>query len=216
MEKREILQGLYDAILDLDSAKAKEMAEILVHSDVDPNEAIENKMSPAMEEIGKKFNTGELFLPELQLSAEVFRVAMNIIQPKLLSSGRERKNKGRVIIGTVRGDVHSIGKDLVATMMKISGFEVFDLGVDVPTFTFLEEAQNKGVNLIALSALLTTTMPMQREVIEALKSEGLRNKFRVIVGGGPVNQEWAQNIGADGYGENAAQAVDLVKKLITN
>jgi len=215
MEKQEIMQGLYDAILSLDPEKAKEMAEKLVKSDIDPTEALEKKMSPAMEEIGRRFKIGELFLPELQLSAEVFRIAMNILQPKILASGGAMKNKGRVVIGTVKGDVHSIGKDLVATMIRTAGFEVYDIGVDVPAFTFLEEAQNKKADIIALSALLTTTMPMQQEVIEALKSEGLREKFRVIVGGGPVNQAWAQKIGADGYGENAAQAVDLVKELIS-
>jgi len=215
MEKQEILQGLYDAILSLDPEKAKEVAEKLVKSDIDPNEALEKKMSPAMEEIGRRFKIGELFLPELQLSAEVFRIAMDILQPKILASGGTMKNKGRVVIGTVKGDVHSIGKDLVATMLRTAGFEVHDIGVDVPAFTFLEEAQNKKADIIALSALLTTTMPMQQEVIEALKSEGLREKFRVLVGGGPVNQAWAQKIGADGYGENAAQAVDLAKKLIS-
>ena len=124
MEKQEILQGLYDAILALDPEKAKEVAERLVNSDIDPNEALEKKMSPAMEEIGRRFKTGELFLPELQLSAEVFRIAMDILQPKILASGGVMKSKGRVVIGTVKGDVHSIGKDLVATMLRTAGFEV--------------------------------------------------------------------------------------------
>jgi corrinoid protein of di/trimethylamine methyltransferase len=214
MEKQEILQGLYDAILSLDPEKAREVAEKLVNSDIDPSEALEKKMSPAMEEVGRRFKIGELFLPELQLSAEVFRIAMDILQPKILASGGTMKNKCRIVIGTVKGDVHSIGKDLVATMLRTAGFEVHDIGVDVSPFTFLEEARNKKADIIALSALLTTTMPMQQEVIEALKSEGLREKFRVLVGGGPVNQAWAQKIGADGYGENAAEAVDLAKKLI--
>jgi len=214
MGKKEIVQGLYDAILSLDPEKAREVAEKLVKSDIDPNEALEKAMSPGMEEVGRRFKIGELFLPELQLSAEVFRVAMNILQPKILASGGAMKNKGRVVIGTVKGDIHSIGKDLVATMLRTAGFEVHDIGVDVSAFNFLEEAQNKKADIIALSALLTTTMPMQQEVIEALKSEGLREKFRVLVGGAPVNQAWAQKIGADGYGENAAQAVDLAKKLI--
>lgn len=214
MDKEEILQGLYNAILELDPVKTRELAEKLINCEVDLSEVIEKRMSPAMDEIGRRFKSGEMFLPELQLSAEVFRIAMGIIQPKLMALGQEIRSKGRVVIGTVRGDVHSIGKDLVSTMLKTAGFEVIDIGVDVPTFTFLEEAQNKGAHLIALSALLTTTMPMQREVIEALKSEGLRDKFRVIVGGGPVTPNWAQQIGADGYGENAAQAVDLANMLL--
>ena len=117
------------------------------------------------------------------------------------------------MIGTVKGDLHSIGKDLVATMLKIGGFEVNDLGVDIPTFTFLEEAEKTNADIIALSALLTTTMPAQREVIEALSEQGMGDKFKVIIGGAPVNKEWADEIGADGYGQDAAEAVKLAKEL---
>ena len=213
MGKKEIMQGLYEAILSLDADKARGMAEELIKTDIDITEAIETRMSPAMEEIGRKFQTGEMFLPELALSADVFQAAMDILQPKLSEAKQKVKPKGRIVMGSVKGDIHSIGKDLVCTMLKTAGFEVFNLGVDIPTFTFLEEAQKNEVDIIGLSALMTTTMPQQREIIEALNSEGLRGKFQVIVGGGSVNQEWANKIGADGYGESPAQAVELAKRL---
>ena len=164
-------------------------------------------------EIGKRFQSGEMFLPELQMSADVFQAAMEILQPKLLDAKVEIRPKGRVVIGTVKGDLHSIGKNLVATMLRTAGFEVTDLGVDIPTFTFLEQAEKANADIIALSALLTTTMPAQGEVIEALNDQGERDKFRILIGGAPVNQKWADEIGADAYGENAAEAVTLAERL---
>lgn len=213
MGKKEIIQSLHEAILSLDVAKARETAEELIKTDIDITEAIETGMSPAMEEIGRKFQSGEMFLPELQLSAYVFQAAMDILHPKLSEAKQKVKPRGRIVMGTVKGDIHSIGKTLVCTMLKTAGLEVIDLGVDIPTFTFLEEAQRNEADIIGLSALLTTTIPQQREVIEALNSQGLRERFQVIVGGAPVTQEWANEIGADGYGGNAAQAVELVKRL---
>ncbi len=213
MGKKEIIQGLHEAILSLDAAKARGTAEELIKTDIDIREVIEMGMSPAMEEIGGKFQSGEMFLPELQLSAYVFQAAMDILQPKLSESKQKVKPRGRIVMGTVKGDIHSIGKDLVCIMLKTAGFEVINLGVDIPTFTFLEEAQRNETDIIGLSALLTTTIPQQREVIEALNSQGLRERFRVIVGGATVTQEWANEIGADGYGENATQAVELAKRL---
>ena len=213
MEKREIMQGMYNGIIDLDKAKAVEMADAVINENIDINEVIRQYMSPAMDEIGKRFQSGEMFLPELQMSADVFGAAMDILQPKLLETKANVKPKGRVVIGTVKGDMHSIGKDLVATILKIGGFEVTDLGVDVPTFTFLEQAEKANADIIALSALLTTTMPAQREIIDALKDQGERDKFRIMIGGAPVNQGWADKIGADAYGDNAAQAVKLAEKL---
>ncbi len=213
MEKEKIMQGLYDGILSLDEAKAKEMAKELIETDIDIIAAIETRMSPALEEIGRKFQYGELFLPELALSADIFQVAMDILQPKLSESNQKVKPKGRIVMGVVRGDIHSIGKDLVCTMLRASGFEVVNLGIDILTFTFLEEALKNKADIIGLSSLMTTTMLQQQEVIEALKSEGYREKFRVIVGGGAVTQEWADQIGADGYAEDAARAVELSKRL---
>jgi len=213
MDGKEIKQGIYDAIIELDDAKIVVMANAVLDSELDLIEVIEQAMSPAMEEIGRRFHSGDMFLPELMMSAEVYEAAMNVLRPKMLETGSNMKPMGKVVIGSVKGDIHSIGKGLAATMLKTAGLEVLDLGVDVPTFTFVEQAERMGADIIALSALLTTTMPAQREVIEALEGEGIRDKFKVIVGGAPVSKEWAETIGADGYGENAAQAVQLSKKL---
>ncbi len=213
MEKEGIIQEMYKGILDLDKEKVMTIANAFIKTDSDVIEMIEQGMSPAMEEVGRRFQTGEMFLPELQMSADVFTAVMEILQPMLLASKTKLKPKGRVVIGTVNGDLHSIGKDMVATMLKVGGFEVIDLGVDVRPLTFIEQAESQQADIIALSALLTTTMPAQREVIEALKERGLREKYKIIIGGAPVNQEWGDEINADGYSKNAAAAVKLAESL---
>ena len=214
MEKKEIVQGLYMGILAFDKATTLKMAQAAIDQDLDIPEVIQQAMTPAIVEVGKRFEAGKLYLPELQLSADTFATAMEMLRPKLLESKINLQPKGRVVIGTVKGDIHSIGKDLVATMLKVGGFEVTDLGVDVPTFTFLEQAEKTKANVIALSALLNTTMPAQREVIEALTKQKMRNKFKVIVGGAPIDQKWADKIGADAYGENAVEALRLTDMLV--
>jgi trimethylamine corrinoid protein len=214
MEKQEIVQGLYMGILAFDKATTLKMAQAAIDQDLDIPEVIQQAMTPAIVEVGKRFEAGKLYLPELQLSADTFATAMEVLRPKLLESKINLQPKGRAVIGTVKGDIHSIGKDLVATMLKVGGFEVTDLGVDVPTFTFLEQAEKTKANVIALSALLNTTMPAQREVIEALTKQKMRNKFKVIVGGAPIDQKWADKIGADAYGENAVEALRLTDMLV--
>lgn len=215
MAKDQLIQGLYDSIVTLDKGKALKLAKDALEEDVDISEVIEMGMSQAMQEVGRRFQCGEMFLPELQMSADVFQVAMDILQPKLMETEKDVKAPAKVIIGTVKGDLHSIGKNLVAIMLRTAGFEVVDLGVDVPTFTFLEEAEKRGADVIALSALLTTTMPRQGEIVEALHGQRIREKYKVIVGGGPVNQEWADRIGADGYGQTAADAIAVANRLLT-
>ena len=201
-------------ILAFDKATTLKMAQAAIDQDLDIPEVIQQAMTPAIVEVGKRFEAGKLYLPELQLSADTFATAMEVLRPKLLESKINLQPKGRAVIGTVKGDIHSIGKDLVATMLKVGGFEVTDLGVDVPTFTFLEQAEKTKANVIALSALLNTTMPAQREVIEALTEQKMRNKFKVIVGGAPIDQKWADKIGADAYGENAIEALRLADTLV--
>ena len=213
MEKQKIMQAIYDGIVALDKVKVLEMTNVVINENLDIKEVIDQSMTPALQKVGAKFQCGDMFLPELQMSAEVFTAAMDILQPEILKSKAELELKGRVVIGTVKGDLHSIGKDLVVTMLKTAGFEVTDLGVDVPTFTFLEEAERVNAGIIALSALLTTTMPAQREVIEALNSQGVREKYKVMIGGAPVNENWAKEIGADSYGADAAKAMTLAKEL---
>jgi corrinoid protein of di/trimethylamine methyltransferase len=213
MDKNDIIQGMYNGILSLDKTEALKMAEAVIHQDFDINEIVNQSMSPAMDEVGKRFQAGEMFLPELQKAADVFSAAMDIIRPKLLEAKSDVPANKNVVIGTVKGDLHSIGKDLVATMLNVAGFKVTNLGVDIATFTFLEQAEKANADVIALSALLTTTMPAQAEVIEALNSQGVKDNYKVIVGGAPVDQEWAGKIGADAYGKDAAQAVEMIEKL---
>jgi len=169
-------------------------------------------MVPALSEAGAKFEANELFVPELLLIARAMKNAMEIIRPLLAKTGA--KPVGRVAIGTVKGDLHDIGKNLVASMLEGGGFEVVDLGVDVPTEKFLSAVKEKGVNIVALSALLTTTMPFIKTVVEALKTAGLRDKVKVIIGGAPVTQDFANEVGADGYSDNANGAVTIARKLV--
>lgn len=166
-----------------------------------------------MNEVGEKFACGELFLPELVVAAEGMQEAMRLLEPQLLASG-EKIEAGRVVLGTVKGDIHAIGKSLVGTMLTANGFKVFDLGVDVPREKFLEAVAETQADILGLSALLTTTMLEQKAVIEALVAAGLREGVRVMVGGAPVSQSWAQEIGADGYAEDAMGAVQLARRLL--
>lgn len=213
MDKSILMKDMYSAIIDLDRDLVLKLVDEVVKADLDIVELISQAMSPAMEEVGRQFQSGEKFLPELQMSADVFQAAMKVLNPFILKQKGEIQPKGRAVIGTVKGDLHSIGKDLVTTMLKTNGFEVWDLGIDVSPGQFLEGAEKSGARVIGLSALLTTTMPAQQEVIEMLKQKGLRDKYKVIVGGAPVDAEWAQKIGADGYGADAAAAVKLVHSL---
>ncbi len=215
MEKRQILEHLASATLEGDQDKARENAEAALASRMDPLEAVDEGLSKGMAIVGERFESGEAYLPDLLIAAEVFKAAMEILRPEIEAQKKQMTKKGTVLVGTVKGDMHNIGKNIVATVLETNGFEVVDIGVDNSALKFIEEAGKAKVDVIALSSLMTTTMPAQREVIETLKEMNLRDKHFVIVGGGPVNQEWADEIGADGYGESAIRAVALVKKLLS-
>ena len=215
MEKEQILENLATAILEGDQDKARENAEAALASQMDPLEAVDEGLSKGMAVVGERFESGEAYLPDLLIAAEVFKAAMEILRPEIEAQKKQMVKKGTVLVGTVKGDMHNIGKNIVATVLEINGFEVVDIGVDNPALKFIEEAGKAKADVIALSSLMTTTMPAQREVIETLEEMNLRDKHFVIVGGGPVNQEWADEIGADGYGESAIHAVALVKKLLS-
>lgn len=213
MNKEEIIAGLYQAILSFDSDEGIRMSRWVIDQGIDALEAIDRGLTAGIREVGRRFHSGEVYLPELQLAGDVLQAAMDVLNPHLLKTQQQVQVKGKVLIGTVKGDLHNIGKDLVAVLLKANGFSVTDLGVDVPTFTFVEQAVKNQADIIGLSALLTTTLPQQREVIEALKSEGLRDRFKVIIGGGAVDLEWCRRIGADGYGQDAAAAIELALGL---
>lgn len=174
-------------------------------------------MGDALNEIGEKFQTMEVFLPEVLMASAALKAAMALFEVELLKNTQESNNSAerpKVIIGTVKGDVHTVGKDMVTTMLTVGGFDVKDLGVDVPSAEFILQAESFGAQIIGLSALMSTSMPHQREVIEFLKAKNLRHKYKVMVGGGPVSRQWAEKIGADGFSKDAVEAVAMAKKLL--
>jgi len=203
---------LYDAILTGNAKKAEEVTKAALEADVDPTELLQKYMIPAMDEVGKRFECNEYFVPELLIAARAMKTSLELITPRLTESGAEPT--GRVVIGTVQGDLHDIGKNLVASMLEGGGFEVVDLGVDVPPEKFLEAVQEKDGSILALSALLTTTMTMMKAVIESLERTGIRQSTKVMIGGAPITQQFADEIGADGYSDNASSAVALARKFV--
>jgi corrinoid protein of di/trimethylamine methyltransferase len=178
-----------------------------------PLEIIKEGLTPGMDVVGEKFSCGEYFLPHLVMAGNTMKAALTWLEPALKASGMARETLGTVVLGTVAGDIHEIGKSLVGVMLTANGFVVHDLGVDVPASNFIQAARETGADLVALSALLTTTMSIQRRVIEELVEAGLRDRVKVMVGGAPVSTQWAQEIGADGYAEDAVGAVALARQL---
>ena len=200
---QEIIDGHLDNVID-------EVQRCLAKG-VSPQEMMNDHLIPAMGEVGRLFEEGEYFVPELMISARAMQSAMKVLNPLLSGSGVQKV--GRVVIGTVKGDFHDIGKNLVAAMLEGGGFDVVDLGVDVSADQFAEAAQKQAGTLVAMSALLTTTMPQMKMVIEKLEANGLRDTSKVIIGGAPVTHEFAKMIGADGYSDNASAAVTLAKSF---
>jgi trimethylamine corrinoid protein len=202
------------SIIDGDPDASQDLARKALAAGLDPLESIQQGYLPGMQQVGKEFGDGQLFLPDVVLAAEAMKKAAAVLEPEMKKRGSIRETAGRVVLGTVKGDVHEIGKSLVGTLLSANGFEVHDLGVDVPYEKFAEKAREVGADIVGVSALLTTTMTGQRNVIEALDILGLRPKVKVMVGGAPVTRTWAEEIGADGYSEDAIGAVDLAKSLM--
>lgn len=205
------LSKLFDAVLNGDQKTAVAVTQEALAEGCDPMELITQHMVPAMDEVGRRFECEEYFVPELLLSARAMKGSLELLRPLLAASGAEPA--GRVVIGTVKGDLHDIGKNLVASMLEGGGFEVIDLGADVAPERFIEAVRERNARIVALSALLTVTMPSMRKTIEALKDAGVRERVKVMVGGAPVTPQFAEEIGADGYGENATAAVALARKF---
>jgi corrinoid protein of di/trimethylamine methyltransferase len=205
------LDKLYQAVLDGDAKAAVAITQQAIAEKMDPLQLIQGTMVPAMDEVGKRFEEEEYFVPELLLSARAIKGALELLRPLLAERGAEPA--GRVAIGTVQGDLHDIGKNLVASLLEGGGFEVFDLGTDVPPQKFIDAIQQKNARIVALSALLTVTMPSMKKTIDALKAAGVRDQVKVIVGGAPVTQQYANEIGADGYSDSASTAVALARRL---
>jgi len=206
------LTRLHAAILSGDANAAKEVTQAALDAGEDPQKLVMDYMVPAMDEVGSKFECNEYFVPELLIAARAMKTSLELIRPLLAEQGVEPV--GRVVIGTVKGDLHDIGKGLVASMLEGGGFEVIDLGVDVPAEKFVEAAKENNANLIALSALLTTTMTAMKSVLEVLSESGIRDQVKVMIGGAPVTQQYCDSISADGYSATASGAVNLARELV--
>jgi corrinoid protein of di/trimethylamine methyltransferase len=205
------LKKIFDAILDGDNKTALAITKEAISEGVEPMDLITNQMVPAMNEVGRRFEAEEYYVPELLLSARAMKGALEILRPLLAASGT--KPVATVVIGTVKGDLHDIGKNLVTSMLEGGNFNVVDLGTDVTPQKFVEAVNSHDAQIVALSALLTVTMPMMKDTIEALKQASLRDRVKVMVGGAPVTREYANTIGADGYSETATGAVALAREL---
>jgi len=206
------LKQLYDAVVSGDAKTAQLITKEALAAGIDPLKLVNEHMVPAMDEVGRRFEANEYFVPELLISARAMKGALELIRPLLIARGD--KPVGRVAIGTVKGDLHDIGKNLVASLLEGGGFEVLDLGVNVSPEKFIEAVNAKQADIVAMSALLTTTMPAMKTTIDALTQAGVRGKVKVLIGGAPITQKYADEIGADGYSENAVGAVALAKKAV--
>lgn len=214
MAHDELFSRMVQAVIDGERERAVELAQEALHLEVPPLEAINKGYIVGIQKVGGLFEKGDFFLPELVMGAEAMQAALAVLEPELKRRHQERERAGSAIAGTVEGDIHEIGKRLVCTMLVANGFDVLDLGPDVATETFIEKMRELEPDLLLLSALMTTTMPEQKSVIEALKGAGLRDRVKVMVGGAAVTPSWAEEIGADGYAENAIEAVEVAKGLV--
>lgn len=208
-----LLAEMTKAIILGDRAAAEALAAEALSGSVDPQEVIEKGYIPGIRKVGELWESGEYFLPELISSAACMKAALAVLKPALAAGPSRDFSRGKVVIGTIEGDIHDIGKNLVASMLEANGFDVLDLGADVKLPRFIEAAEGINADLICASALLTTTMLNQRRLIALLVDKGLRGRFKVLVGGAPVTRKWAEDIGADAYGENALAAVKLAGEL---
>jgi len=215
MSTDEILNGLREAVINFDADKAMEYSKKAVKNGIDPSVAISEGLAKGLREIGERFEKGELFLMHIVAAAETAKKPIDeVLQPELAKKKGSMKSLGKVVLGTVSGDIHDIGKNLVAALLFAAGFEVIDLGKDVSTEVFVRKVKETEADIVGASALLSTTLPMQKDLVEALKKAGIREKVKVMIGGAPVTKEWAEEIGADGVGVDAMDAVRVAKELV--
>ena len=210
----ELMEQLRQALIKADKESGLAATNALMEGGADPVIVLQDAMAVAMFTLGAMWSRGEVFLPEVVASATLFKMCNDIVEPALLAAGGEKQITGKVILATVKGDLHDLGKNMVGAMLKTAGFEVTDLGKDTPTQKILDAVRELEPDIVGMSALLTTTVPQQKVVIEALKKEGLFDKVKVMVGGAPVTQEWADEIGADGFAPDAPEAVSRAKALL--
>ena len=214
MEKEELLRQIADAVVEMEEDTVEELAQQSLTVGIDAYETIDLGLAKGMERAGQLFDEEEYFVPELLMCSDAMNVGIDVLKPHLKSENVSKK--GKVVIGVVEGDTHDIGKNLVRLMMETGGFEVLDLGRDIPPAEFVSKAEEYGADIIGIATLMTTTMPGMKEVVDILANKGIRDKFKVIVGGGPISPAFAKKIGADGYARNAADAVKVAEKLLSN
>lgn len=215
MTSKEILDRLIEEIMEGNQDQAREAADAALATGLDPLEVIQQGTAKALQVVGQQFGDFKIFLPELIMAADAANAAMSVILPQISAVERKGVTGGKVVIATVSGDLHDIGKNLVSAVVSAAGFQVHDLGVDVPSKQIADAARDLDADIIALSSLLTTSMQFQKDVVDYVTDLGLRNRFFIIVGGGPVTPDWARQIGVDGYGRRAPDAADLCRQLVS-
>jgi corrinoid protein of di/trimethylamine methyltransferase len=213
MSQDGLLAQLSQAVIDCEPDQARELAEAALDQGLDPLVCINQALTPGIQRVGELFSSGEYYLPDLIIAGEAMKEALGVLEPALMAD-QKREVRGRVVLGTVEGDLHEIGKTLVGTMLTANGFDVTDIGIDKSAADFVAAVKESDADLVGASALLTTTMLQQQKIVEALEEAGLRGRVKVMVGGAPVTQEWADKVGADGYAEDAISAVTVAKQLV--
>jgi len=214
MNQADLLQGIMHAIIDGDETAARIRTEEALAASLDPSLALQKGVQSGLNRVGEMFETGECYLPELIMAGDAAKAAIAVLMPHISAADQDAARRGKVVIGSTAGDMHDIGKNIVSALLSAQGFEVIDLGTDVPSKKFVDAAQKNGADIIAVSTLLTTSLAYTRELIRLLNDTHLRERYFVIVGGGPVTPEWVKSIGADGYGRDANNAVTLCSQLL--
>jgi len=215
MDHSDLLQGIRQAIIDGDEEAAKSRTEAALTASLEPMLALQEGVQGALNRVGEMFETGECYLPELMMAGDAARAAISVLMPHISAADQDAARRGKVVIGSISGDLHDIGKNIVSALLGAHGFAVVDLGTDVPAKNFVDAAQKHGADIIAVSTLLTTSRAFTRELVRLLNDTRVRERHFVIVGGGPVTPEWVKSIGADGYGRDANNAVALCSQLLS-
>lgn len=213
MEK-DVLETLRQAVISYDEEAAEMAAKRALEMKMDPHRAVMEGLTPGIKEMGERFEKGEAFLPELIMAADAMSAAVKILEKEMSKEALAGTKKSRIVLGTVKGDIHNIGKNIVGIMLRTAGYDVVDLGVDVEASKFVEEAEKSGAQMIMASALMTFTAINMKKITEYLEMERVRNKYKVVYGGGPLNEAWAKEMGADGYAPDAVKAVELTRRLL--
>jgi corrinoid protein of di/trimethylamine methyltransferase len=209
-----IMEELRQSVIDCDEEAAKKVAGKVLESKMDAYEAIVKGLSPAIKEVGDRFERGEAFLPQLIMAADAMTAAVGVLEKEISKEKLETTIKGRIVLGTVKGDIHNIGKNIVGIMLKASGYDVIDLGIEVEPSKFIDEAEKSNAHMIGASALMTFTASNMKVITEYMEMEGVRNKYKLIFGGGPLTESWAKEMGADAYAPDAVKAVEVINKLM--